>query len=138
MLYQWHNGIDINAETQFLFGEYDFTPLHEAVADYQVIQQYYDDQGAEIDMRFCFPFARFDGAYLNIYCDTWPFFGLQNPIIHIFEDISIMFESLEKAILTVNEWYSKGVYDTSPVDEMLMHNIRTRINANIPPRTTTL
>lgn len=61
-LYQWHNGIDINAEAQFLFGEYDFTPLHEAIADYQAIQQYYNDPDAEINLRFCFPFASFDGA----------------------------------------------------------------------------
>jgi hypothetical protein len=138
-LYQWHNGQDTTQRNGFLFAEYLFLPLQEAVAEYHEIVKYYDDPEIPFRVRSCFPFAWFDGDAITVYCQDELFYGLDHPIINIFHGIGIGYENIERFIRTTKEWYACGLFDDDmyPVDDK-RYAIRDQINPRVPKLLTSL
>jgi hypothetical protein len=137
-LYTWHDGVDDEDAPELLFGEHQFLPINGAVREYQAFLQEYPQTSSSINLVRCFPFASFQGSILAEYCGTDKIDGLQNPVIEIYQGISIAFESIERMAQTINEWFLAGVYDSQPADEQLRRNIQRRLNSLITYQTTSL
>lgn len=137
-LYEWSNGVDILNTPELLFGEYQFLPLSDAVQEYEELIKHYSQVTSSISLAQCFPFASFQGSNCTIYCEPKPIEGLQHPVIEIYHGVGILFESIDRMAQTVAEWFSLGIYDTQPVDDVLRAAIRQRLNPRIPYRSVTL
>lgn len=140
MLYQWHDGIDMvqTRGTVQLFGDHTFLPLTDAVSTYHELIHYYATPPSALALTRCFPFAGHDASCQALYCSDIPFNGLLYPIIGIFYDISIAYESLEAMVKTAMEWFINGVYDSSPVNEVQKRSIWQHLNPHVPSQNTTL
>ena len=134
-LYQWRNGHNIQCQ-HFLFAEYQFLPLQDAISEYTEISKYYNSSIHKVSIRHCFPIATFQGDSIAIYCRDEFFYGLSYPIINIGEGIAIVYENLELFIRTMTEWYGSGIYDSDSVDDQRRWAIQHTLNPHVPKLTT--
>jgi hypothetical protein len=137
-LYQWHNGHNLEQAEHFLFAEYKFLPLQDAIAEYHEIVKYYDSPYSGVGIPHCFPFASFDGDNITMYCKNELFYDLHYPIINVFEGIAIGYENIEQFVQTTTQWYAQGLYDAYPIDDARRYAIRDALNPRVPKLKTSL
>lgn len=137
-LYRWHNGMERNYSEIMMFGEHDFIPLENAVADYDEIVKNYIYAEHQIDLSLCLPVAADPPSSIAMYCSDAPFDGLMHPMVGIFGHIWIAFEDLETMVRTSIAWFEEGIYDQSTIDQDRQKSIWRRLNPRIQERDTTL
>lgn len=111
-LYQWRNGTNLDCQFSF-FRDQLFLPLEEALKSYDEIAHYYVEEleelniDWEIDLRYCFPFASFEGSYYVLVCDSVE--AKEGQIFNIFEGIEKYFNSFSTMLATGIAWGQQGV-----------------------------
>ena len=117
-LYRWHNGnIDHWSADLFVFRDNPFIRIDE----FPRAQMYIDGYRAlesdpslpklDVDLSGCVPFAEFDGSVYVIPCKGQTMTTLSaQPVICLFEDVSVHFLSIESMIDTCIEWVEQPGY----------------------------
>jgi hypothetical protein len=120
-LYQWRNGLRTDIpenESPFLFRDQYLLSLDEALTNYEELLQGLSDESSEnqirgygVDLKFCFPFAGFEGSLYLIACGRqYMTDKSQHPIIQVFEDISLFFYTFSSMLDTCIEWVQHPDY----------------------------
>ena len=120
-LYQWRNGLrtDIpDNESPFIFRDQYLLSLDETLTKYEELvkcfsYESYEDEMRDygVDLKFCFPFAGFEGSLYLIACGRqYMTDKSQHPIIQAFEDISLYFYTFSSMLDTCIEWVQHPDY----------------------------
>lgn len=138
-LYEWRNGFnedDSDPETPWLFLDYQFLGLNEAVELYlriievmKSIRESHPEISEPWYEKDLFPFASFQNQYCFLYCGEQQLFGLQHPVIGWYSVPFVQFETIASAAQTCIEWYQAGLFGTDNID--LKENIRMRNNPRL-------
>jgi hypothetical protein len=112
-LYEWHNGVDdsVGDGDSIVFRDNGFISIEAAIGEFAAIQKYYGVHSTiesdQVDLKTCFPIARFEGAWYVVACGGH-LHGqdMQHPVISVFQGVDLFFYSLENMLRTCISWVS--------------------------------
>jgi hypothetical protein len=110
-LYGWHDGQPSSPgeeEYPFLFRDCGFTCIRNAEREYRAIMSSYGTQPRLHEfLKHSFPFAAFDAGWLVLPCkDKHPDSPYEHAVVSVFQDVMLMFYSMETMVETCIGWAS--------------------------------
>jgi hypothetical protein len=114
-LYAWRNGhileFDPDMHRNLCFRDDTFISIEDVVEQYLMIQRSYSIHSSletdRVDLKTVIPISSFEGAWDVVVCGEHRYdAGLINPVVHIHQDISLYYHSVESMLRTCIDWVS--------------------------------
>lgn len=111
-LYGWHNGQKNQPWDEafpFWFRDNGFSSIENAEQEYKSMMESYGKEMpaslAGVDLKFCFPFAAFNGGWYVFPCHGQALKSqVARPVVSVFQGVDVLYASVESMLRTCVAW----------------------------------